>query len=220
MGVANPRSNDGASSGAVGANDIETGSKPGYDGVRLIAGLGNPGGKYADTRHNAGFWLISALQDKFGFTLSEDKKYKCLSGSFTFKGEQVRVIAPQTFMNLSGDSVVPFARFFRIPPARILVAYDELDLAPGVVRFKLDGGHGGHNGLRDIVQKSGAGDIRRLRIGIGHPGNSRQVSSYVLGRPQADDRIAIEASIAKSVEAMSDILEGQFPKAMNFLHTD
>lgn len=220
MGVENSQAKDSATSGAVSATAQDTASTPAYEGVRLIAGLGNPGSKYADTRHNAGFWLISALQDKFGFTLSEDKKHKCLSGSFSYNGEQVRVIAPQTFMNLSGDSVVPYARFFRIPPARILVAYDELDLAPGVVRFKLDGGHGGHNGLRDIVQKSGAKDVRRLRIGIGHPGNSRQVSSYVLGRPQTDDRVAIEASIAKSVSAIPDILDGHFSKAMNFLHTD
>ena len=123
-------------------------------------------------------------------------------------------------MNLSGDSVVPYARFFRIPLSRVLVAYDELDLAPGVIRFKLDGGHGGHNGLRDVMQKSGARDVRRLRIGIGHPGNARQVSSYVLGRPQSDDRISIEAAIARSVEAMDDILRGNFARAQNFLHTD
>lgn len=193
---------------------------PRYPGVRLIAGLGNPGNKYADTRHNAGYWLIQALQDEFGFSLSEDRRHKTLSGNFDYHGEQVRVIAPQTFMNLSGDSVVPFARFYRIPPARILVAYDELDLAPGIVRFKLDGGHGGHNGLRDIMQKFPARDIRRLRIGIGHPGDSRKVSGYVLSRPQTDDRIAIEQAIDRSVKVMPDILDGQFSRAMNFLHTN
>lgn len=191
-----------------------------YPGIRLIAGLGNPGKKYAETRHNAGFWLIQALQDEFGFTLSEDKRHRALCGSFDYRGEQVRVIAPQTFMNLSGDSVVPYSRFFRIPLSQTLVAYDELDLDPGIVRFKLDGGHGGHNGLRDIMQKSGVRDIRRLRIGIGHPGAANKVSGYVLSRPQTDDRIAIESAITRSVSIMTEILDGQFNKAMNTLHTD
>jgi PTH1 family peptidyl-tRNA hydrolase len=188
--------------------------------IGLIAGLGNPGSQYAETRHNAGFWFLQALQQANGFTLQEDKRYKALTGSFATAEGTVRVIAPQTFMNLSGDSVVPFARFFRIDTARILVAYDELDLAPGVVRLKLDGGHGGHNGLRDIMQKSGARDMKRLRIGIGHPGRSDRVSGYVLSRPPVDDRSAILGAIDRCVNTLPDIIAGEFSRAMNILHSD
>ncbi len=188
-------------------------------GISLIAGLGNPGNKYAESRHNAGFQFIHALQQQYSFTLKEDKRYKGLTGSFELSGKTVRVIAPQTFMNLSGDSVVPFSRFFRIPESQILVAYDELDLESGVIRLKLDGGHGGHNGLRDIMQKSGAKDMKRLRIGIGHPGDSKKVSGYVLSRPGQDQRIEIDASISRGIEVMPEIIDGDFAKAMNILHT-
>ena len=189
--------------------------------IGLIAGLGNPGNRYAETRHNAGYWFVQALQQSFGFTLQEDKRYKALTGSFIADGATIRVVAPQTFMNLSGDSVVPYARFFRIPMDKVLIAYDELDLDPGIVRLKLEGGHGGHNGLRDIMQKSG-GDrtMKRLRIGIGHPGNSRQVSGYVLAKPDAADRTSILGAIDRAVSAMPDILCGDFSRAQNFLHTD
>jgi len=189
-------------------------------GIALIAGLGNPGNKYAETRHNSGFWFIHALQQQYGFTLREDKRYKALTGSFENDSGTVRVIAPQTFMNLSGDSVVPFSRFYRIPINQILVAYDELDLDPGSIRLKLDGGHGGHNGLRDIMNKSGAKDFKRLRIGIGHPGDSRKVSGYVLSKPSSADKISIDAAISRSLNVMPEILEGDFPKAMNFLHDE
>jgi PTH1 family peptidyl-tRNA hydrolase len=189
-------------------------------GVTLIAGLGNPGNKYAETRHNAGFWLIQAIQQQYGFTLKDDKRYKALTGSFELPGRTIRIIAPQTFMNLSGDSVIPFARFFRVPTSQMLIAYDELDLEPGVVRLKLEGGHGGHNGLRDIMQKSGARDMKRLRIGIGHPGDSRGVSGYVLSKPSSNDRLSIESAISRSLIALPEILDGDFNRAMNFLHTD
>lgn len=188
--------------------------------IGLIAGLGNPGSQYAQSRHNAGFWFIQALQQCHGFTLQEDRRYRALVGDFVAGGATIRVIAPQTFMNLSGDSVVPYARFFRIPAEQVLVAHDELDLPPGAVRFKLQGGHGGHNGLRDIMQKSGARDIRRLRIGIGHPGPGSQTTGYVLSRPADGDRAAILAAIDRAVSTLPDILQGDFPRAMNFLHSD
>jgi len=188
--------------------------------IALIAGLGNPGNKYAETRHNAGFWFLQTLQNEYHFSLSEDKRYKAQVGSFSAEGQTIRVIAPQTFMNLSGESVVPFARFYRIPLNQVLVAYDELDLAPGIVRLKLDGGHGGHNGLRDIMQKSGARDVRRLRIGIGHPGDSRKVSSYVLAKPSQNDRIEIEQAISRAVTVVPSILRGDIAGAMHTLHTN
>ncbi len=190
------------------------------DAIALIAGLGNPGGKYTETRHNAGFWFLDALEKTYGFSLAEDKRYKGLIGSFTLEGQSIRVIAPQTFMNLSGDSVLPYARFYRIPPEQILVAYDELDLNPGIAKIKLDGGHGGHNGLRDIIQKGGARNFKRLRIGIGHPGDSRKVSGYVLSKPSKDDRISIENAIARSVKVLPSIVAGDIAGAMNILHTD
>lgn len=189
-------------------------------GITLIAGLGNPGNKYAESRHNAGFWLIQALQQQYGFTLKDDKRHKALIGSFELPGRTIRVIAPQTFMNLSGDSVIPFARFYKVASHQMLIAYDELDLEPGAVRLKLEGGHGGHNGLRDIIQKSGANDMKRLRLGIGHPGDSRKVSSYVLSKPSSNDRIAIESAIARALIALPEILDGDYGRAMNFLHTD
>ena len=188
--------------------------------IALIAGLGNPGGKYTETRHNAGFWFLEALEKTYGFSLSEDKKHKGQTGSFSLQGKTIRVIAPQTFMNLSGDSVIPFSRFYRIPPEQILVAYDELDLAPGVARLKLDGGHGGHNGLRDIMQKSSAKNMKRLRIGIGHPGESRKVSGYVLSKPSRDDHISIENAITRAVNVLPVIVSGDISGAMNTLHTD
>ncbi len=190
------------------------------DAIALIAGLGNPGGKYTETRHNAGFWFLDALERNFGFSLSEDKRYKGRVGSFNLEGQLIRVIAPQTFMNLSGDSVLSFARFYRIPPEQILVAYDELDLNPGVARLKLDGGHGGHNGLRDIMQKGGARNFKRLRIGIGHPGDSRKVSAYVLSKPSKEDRISIENAIDRSMKVLPSVAIGDIASAMNTLHTD
>ncbi len=188
-------------------------------GISLIAGLGNPGSKYSETRHNAGFWFLRALESAYGFSLSLDKRYKGQVGSFSVAGKTIRVIAPETFMNLSGDSVMPYSRFFQIPTAEILVAYDELDLDPGIARLKLDGGHGGHNGLRDIMQKSGARDMKRLRIGIGHPGDSRKVSGYVLNKPSKDDLISIENAIDRSVGLLPEIVNGNFSSAMNTLHT-
>ena len=188
--------------------------------IALIAGLGNPGGQYTETRHNAGFWFLDALEKAYGFSLSEDKRYKGKTGSFSLQGKTIRVIAPQTFMNLSGDSVIPFSRFYRIPPEQILVAYDELDLDAGSARLKLDGGHGGHNGLRDIMQKSSAKNMKRLRIGIGHPGDSRKVSGYVLSKPSKDDYIAIENAISRAVGVLPSIVAGDISSAMNTLHTD
>ena len=188
--------------------------------IALIAGLGNPGNKYAESRHNAGFWFIHALQQEYGFSLREDKRYKALTGSFESAAGTIRVIAPQTFMNLSGDSVVPFSRFYRIPTSQTLICYDELDLEPGSIRLKLDGGHGGHNGLRDIISKFGANVVKRLRIGIGHPGDSRKVSSYVLSKPSSGDKISIDAAISRSLNVLPELLEGDFPKAMNYLHTE
>ncbi len=182
-------------------------------GASLIVGLGNPGAQYARTRHNVGFWLI----DRLGASLRADSKYHAEIGTTTIDGERVVLMKPLTFMNRSGQAVGAYARFFRIPPAQILVVHDELDLAPGTVRLKQGGGHGGHNGLRDISAQLGA-DYRRLRIGIGHPGSADLVTDYVLGSPAPDDRIAIEQSIDRAIERLGDIVKGRFEHAMNELN--
>ncbi|NKB62100.1 MAG: aminoacyl-tRNA hydrolase [Gammaproteobacteria bacterium] len=188
-------------------------------GISLIAGLGNPGNQYAETRHNVGFWFLERLQTEFHFQMTSEKKFKAAVGSFSFNGNQVRVVAPQTFMNLSGQSVAPLAAFYRITPSEILVIHDELDLEPGAVRLKSGGGHGGHNGLRDIIPKVGGADFLRLRIGIGHPGSARDVSGYVLGRPTRQDQTLIEDGMERAIHLMPGILSGEYQKVMNDLHT-
>ncbi len=144
------------------------------DGIDLIVGLGNPGRQYEDTRHNAGAWFVERLARQHHANLSNDAKYKALTGRATINGHDVRLLIPTTFMNVSGQAVAPFANFFKIPAERILVAHDELDLPPGVAKLKQGGGHGGHNGLRDIISKLGNNkNFARLRIGIGHPGHAQ-----------------------------------------------
>jgi len=182
-------------------------------GVSLIVGLGNPGAQYARTRHNVGFWLI----DRLDASLRTDSKYHAEIGTASIDGERVVLMKPLTFMNRSGQAVGAYARFFRIPPAQILVVHDELDLAPGTVRLKQGGGHGGHNGLRDVSAQLGA-DYRRLRIGIGHPGSADLVTDYVLGNPAPDDRLAIEQAIDRAVERLGDIVQGRFDQVMNELN--
>ncbi len=189
-------------------------------GIALIAGLGNPGDQYTATRHNVGFWFIEQLQREFQINFSLEKKFKAEIGHFIHNGNTIRVIAPNTFMNLSGESIAPMASFYRIEPANILVVHDELDLSPGSLRLKVGGGHGGHNGLRDIVSKLGTPDFLRLRIGIGHPGPNRDVSGYVLKRPLVSEQNTIESAIQRAINNLPDILSGDYQKAMNQLHTE
>lgn len=190
-------------------------------GIALIAGLGNPGRRYAATRHNAGFQFLERLQAAGGLTLASEKRFNAELGGITRNGRAVRVMAPATFMNLSGRAVAPLAAFYRIPPPRILVVHDELDLAPGSARLKRGGGHGGHNGLRDIIERLGSGDFMRLRIGIGHPGPGAKcaVSSYVLGQPDAGDRALIDRAIGDALEVLDEVIAGNVDAAMRRLHT-
>lgn len=190
------------------------------DPIKLIVGLANPGAQYADTRHNAGAWYVDALARSRGVSLSEDRKYFGLTGSFTEHGETVRLLIPTTFMNRSGQATAALANFFRIPVTQMLVAHDELDLAPGCVRLKIGGGHGGHNGLRDIVSRHGnQKEFVRLRIGIGHPGNAALVTPHVLGKPSQDDRILIERAIDEAVRYTDEIVSGELPRAMNGINS-
>lgn len=188
--------------------------------VKLIVGLGNPGQQYEQTRHNAGADFVVALARQGGSQLSSDSKFFGLSGQVVIDQRPLRLLIPTTFMNRSGKAVAALANFYQIAPEQILVAHDELDLAPGTARFKRGGGHGGHNGLRDIIPALGNNrDFYRLRIGIGHPGHASQVSGYVLGKAAKADGEAIEESINNALRALPLGLSGDWEKAMTQLHS-
>ena len=182
--------------------------------ISLIVGLGNPGKEYAQTRHNAGFWFVEQLADRYGISLKADPKFHGYSGRGQIEGHDVRLLLPTTFMNRSGQSVVPFAKFYQVTPEAILIAHDELDMDPGVIRLKTGGGHGGHNGLRDIVPHIGA-NFHRLRIGIGHPGSKERVSGHVLGKAPSSEQDLMDAAIAHALSQVKMLVSGQVPQAMN-----
>jgi PTH1 family peptidyl-tRNA hydrolase len=187
--------------------------------LRLIVGLGNPGADYVDTRHNAGFWLIDEIATDQGLNFRFEKRFNADECKFKADGRDVFLQKPQTFMNRSGQSVAALARYYKIAAEEILVIHDELDLPPGVNRIKQSGGHGGHNGLRDIINHLGSRDFFRLRVGIGHPGDSKQVVNYVLHKPSVADLGAIEAANRDTLAVMPRLLEGRIDKAMQALHT-
>lgn len=188
-------------------------------GIALIAGLGNPGAEYAETRHNAGFRFLDFLLDAAGEKLRHESSFQANVGKLIVGGKQVWLLEPQTFMNHSGDAVSRFAHYYKIPAAEILVAHDELDLLPGTVRLKIGGGAGGHNGLSDITEKLGTPDYVRLRIGIGHPGSSAQVVSFVLKKAPSSEQTLIDAAILNAKAHLAELVQGEFQKAMNSLHT-
>jgi len=188
--------------------------------VALIVGLGNPGPQYEETRHNAGFWFVEAIARQHGEQFRVESKFHGEVAKVVIDGKQVWLLKPNTFMNRSGQAISALARFYKIPLENILVVHDELDLEPGTARLKQGGGHGGHNGLRDTVAHMGGKDFMRLRIGIGHPGNSKQVSNYVLSRAGADDQHLIEASVSKALDVLPQIVSGDLQKAMNSLHSE
>jgi PTH1 family peptidyl-tRNA hydrolase len=188
--------------------------------IQLIVGLGNPGPEYEQTRHNAGALFVEELARKLGVNLATDKKYFGLVGKFSHQGRDVRLLIPTTYMNRSGQSVAALANFFRIPPAAILVAHDELDMPPGTAKLKQGGGHGGHNGLRDIIAQLGnQNSFYRLRLGIGHPGDKNLVSGFVLGRAPRSEQEKLEASIDFALDVLPEMLAGDWTKAMQKLHS-
>ena len=186
--------------------------------IRLFVGLGTPGPQYEDTRHNAGFWYIDALARQLGVSLQPDRNYHGLVARANTPEGPVWLLQPQTFMNLSGKSVAALARFFKVAPAEVLVAHDELDLLPGQVKLKQGGGHAGHNGLRDIHAQLGDPGYWRLRLGIGHPGIKSEVAAYVLRKPPAAEREAIEKCIQQSLDATACFLSGDLPGAIHKVH--
>ncbi len=186
--------------------------------IRLIVGLGNPGPEYQDTRHNAGFWFIDAVARELNASLAPERSYFGLVARANLREGPVWLLEPMTFMNLSGKSVGALARFFKIAPGEILVAHDELDLLPGQVKMKLGGSHAGHNGLKDIHAALGSADFWRLRLGIGHPGVRAEVVNYVLRKPIAEERDAIDKGIAQGVSALDLLLEGDMERALMKVH--
>lgn len=186
--------------------------------MQVIFGLGNPGDKYQLTRHNAGFWYVDALAKKHNCLFKTEKKFKAEVAVWNHMGQKIWLVKPQTFMNCSGQSVVPFMNFYRIPVDEMLVAYDELDIPAGTAKLKKSGGHGGHNGLRDIIPALGM-NFKRLRLGIGHPGDKSKVTPWVLGRPSIEDSIEIDRCIDQCIDVTDDIIKGDWDKAMKTLHT-
>lgn len=183
---------------------------------RLIVGLGNPGAEYEDTRHNAGFWLCERLAAKLGVALKRESRFHGIAGR---THEQTWLLMPQTFMNCSGQAVAALARFYRIPPADMLVLHDELDLPPGALRLKFGGGLGGHNGLKDIAAHLGTQDFWRLRIGVGHPGDRNQVVDYVLKKPRSEERSLIEEALDRALDAWPMLARGEYPAATQKINT-
>ena len=188
--------------------------------VELIVGLGNPGPKYDRTRHNAGADLVLEFAKSQHVELKQESKFFGDTAKVSIDNRDVRLLIPSTFMNRSGQSIAALAGFYQIPPAAILVVHDELDLSPGTARFKKGGGHGGHNGLRDSIQRLGnSKEFARLRIGIGHPGNAKQVADYVLKKASPSDQQLITNSIDDALRALPLAINGQWEKAMHELHT-
>jgi PTH1 family peptidyl-tRNA hydrolase len=187
--------------------------------VQLIIGLGNPGSKYEQTRHNVGFVFVDEIARSKGASWKMENKFHAEVCKLSISGNDVWLLKPNTFMNLSGKAVAALARFYKITPESVLVVHDELDISPGQVRLKQGGGHGGHNGLRDIIAQLGSRDFYRLRLGIGHPGESRDVSNYVLGKASPDDQKHIDDSIYEALRTLPQIIEGEHQPAMKHLHS-
>lgn len=188
--------------------------------VSLIVGLGNPGSEYEHTRHNAGFWFLDELARLKNISFKPEKKFYGEVARYKHNGEDVWLLKPTTFMNLSGQAVQALAHFYKINLDEILVVHDELDLSVDTARLKKGGGHGGHNGLRDIASKMGGNNYLRLRLGIGHPGDKNKVTNHVLKKASTDDQISIERNIERALNVLPLVIEGEIQKAMNELHTD
>lgn len=186
--------------------------------VRLLVGLGNPGPRYADTRHNAGFWFADRLAADRGSSFRAESRFEGEVGRIVAGGANCLLQKPMTFMNKSGSAVQKLAAFYRIPPAEILVVHDDLDLPPGTARLKAGGGHGGHNGLRDLHRHLGA-DYSRLRIGIGHPGVRDAVIGYVLERPGREEEQQMRQAIDAALEVVDALVGGDWDLAVRRLHT-
>jgi len=182
-------------------------------------GLGNPGSQHEQTRHNVGFIFVEELARSKGALWKMESKFHGEVCKTSLAGSDVWLLKPNTYMNLSGKSVAALANFYKISPESILVVHDELDIPPGQLRLKQGGGHGGHNGLRDIIAKMGSREFLRLRIGIGHPGDSRDVTNFVLGKASQSEQKLIEDAVDEALRVIPQICEGDLQPAMNRLHS-
>jgi PTH1 family peptidyl-tRNA hydrolase len=187
--------------------------------VQLIVGLGNPGPKYEQTRHNVGFVFVDTLARAKGVSLRPEAKFHGEVGKLLLDGHELWLLKPMTYMNRSGQAAGALANFYKVPPESVLVVHDELDIPVGQLRLKQGGGHGGHNGLRDIISQLGSREFLRLRIGIDHPGDSRDVTDYVLGSASQADRKLIDEAIDDALRELPLIVAGEIQKAMNHLHS-
>jgi len=186
--------------------------------LTLIAGLGNPEPRYERTLHNAGFWFVDELARRHGGTFRYEKRFDAEICKVAIAGQEVWLAKPQSYMNLSGGPIRAMLDYYRLTTAELLVAHDEIDLLPGTVRLKVGGGHGGHNGLRDVIQHCGP-DFMRLRLGVGHPGYRDQVTGYVLKGATADIEAAINGNIEEAADVMPMLVEQGLNAAMKELHT-
>ncbi len=189
--------------------------------LKLIVGLGNPGRDYEDTRHNAGFWFVERLARQAGVNLKPDKAHQAVLAKAVLHGQSVWLMQPQTYMNRSGVSVAGLVNFYKIAPAEILVAHDELDFLPGVIKLKHGGSHAGHNGLKDIAARLGSLDFWRLRIGIGHPRSlnlQQDVADFVLHRAPREQQVLIDQALDKALLVQDKLVKAEFDKAMMSLH--
>ncbi len=187
--------------------------------IKLIIGLGNPGREYEATRHNAGFWWVDELARSHNASFKSDSKFHGMVARFNLHGHEVHLLKPQTFMNVSGRAVGAVTQFYKILPDQILVVHDELDLPPGSTKLKLGGGHGGHNGLKDIIAHLGTKEFWRLRVGIGHPGERDEVVNYVLNAPRNPEQVLIDQAMQHAQDVAPLIIEGKLEAAMLKLHS-
>jgi len=186
--------------------------------IQIIVGLGNPGNRYEDTRHNAGFWFVDTLARRFGAVFKEERRFQGDLARIDVAGRELRLLKPTTFMNRSGNAIRSLAAYLKVPPEAVMVVHDDLDLPAGTVRLKRGGGAGGHNGLRDVIAHLGR-EFFRLRIGVGHPGHQNEVIDYVLTRPTREEEAAIRASIDEAADVMPVLLGEGEQRAMTRLHT-
>ena len=185
---------------------------------QLLVGLGNPGVRYEATRHNAGVWLLERVARRHASGFRSSPRCFGSIADADIEGVRMRLFRPDTFMNHSGRAVAAVAGFYKVPNERILIAHDEIDLPPGTVRLKRGGGHGGHNGLRDVVPQLAGSEFSRIRIGVGHPGSKERVVGHVLDRPSAAERSAIDDAIDRVLGEIARIADGDLEGAMNTLH--
>ncbi len=188
--------------------------------VQLIVGLGNPGQQYEQTRHNAGASLISILSQQYASDLKLEERFFGFIARVKIDIQDVRLLIPNTYMNLSGKSIAAFAKFYQISPENILVVHDDIDLAPGISKYKIGGGHGGHNGLKDTIRALGNNsNFARLRIGVGHPGESDEVVNFVLKKASQNEQRLINESIINCISTIPLAVTGKWNEAMKDLHT-